>query len=211
VPVIGNVLAIAFGIVGIIKTAAPQVRGRGMAITGLILGVVAFPVAGVLFMMLSVTFPALSSAREQANRIKCSSNMRQLGQAMLMYANANKDEFPDKLEDLLTADPTLDRNAFICPDDDKAAPSATSVQTAAQEISSGKNCSYIYVGSGVGSSASPDTVLLYEPLALHHAHNPGMNVLFADGHVEFFASSSAKSILSQQSAGTRPIKASSGP
>jgi prepilin-type processing-associated H-X9-DG protein len=210
VPVIGNLLAIVFGIIGIVKTGTPQVRGRGMAITGLILGIVALPVVGLLFFMLGAMTPALSNAREAANRVKCTANMNQLGQAMLVYANANKGEFPDKLEDLLTSDPTIDRNVFICPDDDKTAPSG-SVQMAAQGIASGKNCSYIYVGSGVTASDPADTVLLYEPLSLHHQYQPGMNVLFADGHVAALNKSDGQAIVDQQAAGTRPIKSSAGP
>lgn len=212
VPVLGNLLAIIFGIVGITKTGTPQVRGRGMAIAGLILGVVAFPIVGLFYLMIGATMiPGLSNAREVANRVKCTSNMTQLGQAMLMYASANKGEFPDKLEDVLTSDPTLDRIVFVCPDDDKTPPSSASIQAAAQGIASGKNCSYIYVGSGVTQSDSADTVLMYEPLSLHHHYQPGMNVLFADGHVEYLSASAGQSILNQQAAGTRPIKASAGP
>ena len=37
-----NILAILFGIVGIIKTGNPSIGGRGMAIAGLILGIIFF-------------------------------------------------------------------------------------------------------------------------------------------------------------------------
>ncbi|HEY2589315.1 MAG TPA: DUF4190 domain-containing protein [Tepidisphaeraceae bacterium] len=214
-----GILAIVGGILGLKRTApasAAPAGGRGMAIAGLITGGFGLLISllfVVPFMMGATgTFlPAFANAREAANRVKCAANMRQLGTALVMYANNNNGAFPNKLEDVLTADPTLDRNVFVCPDDDKAPPSATNAQTAAHEIASGKNCSYLYVGEGVTTSASADTVLLYEPLGLHKKHNPGMNVLFADGHVEFVKEADAKPILDQQAAGTKPIKVTAGP
>jgi prepilin-type processing-associated H-X9-DG protein len=203
------------GILGLKRTANNRTGGRGLAIAGLITGGFG-ALLGILVIIpflagSSAFLPALANAREAANRVKCAGNMKQLYTAMVMYANNNNGAFPNKLEDVLTADPTLDRNAFICPDDDKAPPSASNAQTAAHEIASGKNSSYLYVGEGLTTSASADTVLLYEPLGLHKKHNPGMNVLFADGHVEFVKEADAKTILDQQAAGTKPIKVTVGP
>jgi len=45
-------------------------------------------------MMLSILLPSLNRARETANRVKCASNLRQTGQAMLLYAAENKGAFP---------------------------------------------------------------------------------------------------------------------
>src|SRR5258705_3628654 len=38
----------------------------------------------------SILLPALNQAKERANRVKCASNMRQVGQGMLLYANDHK-------------------------------------------------------------------------------------------------------------------------
>ena len=37
---------------------------------------------------------SIYKARETANRIKCASNLRQIGQAMLLYANENNNQYP---------------------------------------------------------------------------------------------------------------------
>jgi prepilin-type N-terminal cleavage/methylation domain-containing protein/prepilin-type processing-associated H-X9-DG protein len=51
-------------------------------------------VIGIIALLISILLPALSKAREQANKIKCSSNLRQLGQAMVMYTTANRGFLP---------------------------------------------------------------------------------------------------------------------
>ena len=203
-PVIGGITAIVLGIIGLTRTRDPRVGRKGMAIAGISIGGVSILATPVIFMLIAILLPALNRAREQANRVKCASNMRQLGQAMMMYANTNANHYPDKLEDLLQVDPSMSRTVFICPSDDKTPPSATSVQTAAHEISTGQNCSYVYVGNELTTAASPDTVLLYEPLSDHRQQ--GINVLFADGHVEWFPAASAKDIIAQEAAGKRPIR-----
>lgn len=206
-PPIGNILAIVFGIIGLNKTRDPRVGGKGLSIAGICLGCVSFVL--VIPMMIAILLPALNRAREQANRVKCASNMRQIGQVMAMYANANGEHFPDKLEDLLQYDPSLSRSVFVCPSDDKVPPSSASLQAAQQEIASGKNCSYVYLGGDLTAAVTPDTVLLYEPLTDHQGQ--GMNVMFGDFRVEWLARSEAQKILDQQAGGNRPIKYSPGP
>jgi prepilin-type N-terminal cleavage/methylation domain-containing protein/prepilin-type processing-associated H-X9-DG protein len=51
-------------------------------------------VIGIIALLISILMPALSRAREQANAVKCLSNVRQVGTAMYMYATDNKGAYP---------------------------------------------------------------------------------------------------------------------
>jgi prepilin-type N-terminal cleavage/methylation domain-containing protein/prepilin-type processing-associated H-X9-DG protein len=51
-------------------------------------------VIGIIALLISILLPSLNRARETANRVKCSSNLRQIGQAMILYANDNKGSYP---------------------------------------------------------------------------------------------------------------------
>lgn len=204
---LSSILAIVFGIIGLNKTRDPRVGGKALSIAGICLG--GFGCLMIVPMMIAILLPALNRAREQANRVKCAADMRMIGQEIAMYANSNAGNFPDKLEDLLQFDPSINHAIFVCPSADKTPPTTTSPQAAQQEIASGKNCSYIYLGSDLTTSATPDTVVLFEPLTDHGQE--GMNVMFADFHVEWLNKSEAQKILDQQAAGTRPIKYPNGP
>lgn len=50
-------------------------------------------VIGVITLLISLLLPVLNTARESANRIKCASNLRQIGQAVLQYLNDNHERF----------------------------------------------------------------------------------------------------------------------
>jgi prepilin-type N-terminal cleavage/methylation domain-containing protein/prepilin-type processing-associated H-X9-DG protein len=54
-------------------------------------------VIGIIALLISILLPSLNRARETANRVKCASNLRQIGQAMLLYQNDNKGAYPRTL------------------------------------------------------------------------------------------------------------------
>jgi len=160
-------------------SAARKRRRRIIKITIFsVLGVVVLPV-----MLLGVLSPSLCRSRESANRVKCASNERQIGQALLLYAESLGGRYPDRLEDaLLTQDITAE--VFCCPSsNDEKSPGATPQEQAAH-LSEAHHLSYVYLGKGMTTAAPAEAVLLYEITANHD--EDGGNVLFADGHIEWF-------------------------
>ena len=51
-------------------------------------------VIGIIAVLISVLLPALTAARAQADKVKCMSNMKQIGLAYLMYAQDNRGTLP---------------------------------------------------------------------------------------------------------------------
>jgi len=63
-------------------------------------------VIGIIALLISILLPSLNRARETANRVKCGSNMRQVGQAIMLYANENKGNYPRTRYDVATTSTT---------------------------------------------------------------------------------------------------------
>ncbi len=51
-------------------------------------------VIGIVALLISILLPALNKAREYAKRVNCASNLKQIGVAMIMYAQENRGWFP---------------------------------------------------------------------------------------------------------------------
>jgi prepilin-type N-terminal cleavage/methylation domain-containing protein/prepilin-type processing-associated H-X9-DG protein len=85
-------------------------------------------VIGIIALLISILLPSLNRAREQAKRVQCLSNLKQAGNAMLMYANQNKGrlpmhhgggnwlwDVPIQTRDILLGNGGLVRQTLYCP------------------------------------------------------------------------------------------------
>lgn len=64
-------------------------------------------VIGIIGVLIAILLPALTRAREASKQIKCSSNMRQVGAAIMMYVSENKGMLPIQTCDFnLSSGPT---------------------------------------------------------------------------------------------------------
>jgi prepilin-type N-terminal cleavage/methylation domain-containing protein len=51
-------------------------------------------VIGIIAILIAILLPVLNKVKEQANRVQCGSNLRQLGTCTLMYLDENKQFYP---------------------------------------------------------------------------------------------------------------------
>ena len=156
-------------------------------------------------MMLGILLPSLNRARETANRVKCASNMRQMGQAILLHSNENRGRYPDNLGILLNQD--LSAEVFVCPSGANALP-PDHAQMKREELMEwiNANADYVYVGRGLNTTAGADVVVLYEKVDAHDRQ--GMNILYGDGHVDFVMMPTAQQEIqkAQQRMQNRPAQ-----
>ena len=86
-------------------------RPRSLAVARAFTLVELLVVIGIIALLISILMPALRKAREQANGIACSSNVRQIMQAFLMFANDHKGRLPGSFTDF--NNPDTDKRAWL--------------------------------------------------------------------------------------------------
>jgi prepilin-type processing-associated H-X9-DG protein len=142
----------------------------------------------------SILLPSLNRAREQANRVKCASNMHMIGNGILLYANDHKGKYPADLGTLLKEE-DLPAQVFVCPTEAHATPPGPANPDAAAKWVN-ENSDYVYVGAGKTSAIGADVVVMYEKPDAHNRQ--GMNILFGDGHIEFVTLPDAMRMIQAQ-------------
>src|SRR5258705_3751964 len=63
-------------------------------------------VIAIIAVLIAILLPVVSAARERANRVKCASNLRQLGIALVLYASDAKGQYPRTVQHPLENTPS---------------------------------------------------------------------------------------------------------
>ena len=174
---ISSVLALVFGFLGLRKDKEGY-SGRGLAITGIILGVLGiFLCAGA--------YLSLEKIRGFAYQYVCAANMKAISTSILSYEKTNQ-HYPPDLAVLWKNTPILTGRIFVCP-------------------TSGHN-SYKYVYPGPDATTiGPNDVLLYENLADHNGDST--NIVFGDGHLKTCTFSEAMRLINSSAKHPAPTTA----
>ncbi len=171
-------------------------------ITWLVLGLLLFFVAISLYFT-----PGIGSPRERSNRIKCASNLRQIGQAILMYANDHAGAYPAAFSDLLDED--VKTEIFTCPATTATPSTGSTTQEFVESLQSPGHFSYVYTGASLNSKSPANAVLAYEPISNHpadpaHSLQTGANFLFADGSTQWLPAAQATAKIAALQKGINP-------
>jgi hypothetical protein len=179
------------------RPVGPANRRRAFVALAIAAGQIAFVLA-----ILLVVIPSFNRGHEHAIRIKCASNLRQIGQGIALYANDNAGQLPLRFDQLIS-DIDISLYVFICPscDDEKAAGPTT--QAIIQDFAQPGRCSYIYLGAGLNiKDLAPTFILAHEKMENHKKE--GIHILYADGSVTFHPANDARRILDALAAGQNP-------
>ena len=158
----------------------------------------------VLVGLVALLLPSMGRAREPANRIKCASNLRQVGQALQIYANDYGGMYPPSFDELLVYG-DLFPEAFVCPSSDDVTATGATTRAMLANLHRPGFCSYVYAFDGqtlAATTLTPKHVLAYEDLTNHDRR--GMNVLYGDGSVQWLDVPAAEHVIAELQAGHNP-------
>ena len=129
--------------------------------------------------------PGLSAAQIRAGKTASTSNLKQIGIAIMMYATDNNENLPPNFNALFKNNYLADSAVYISPADPVSRPKARG------ELR-GENTSYVYVGKGLKDGVNPDLPVAFEKVEIVNATG-SCCVLYADGHTGTVAMSAKKS------------------
>lgn len=147
------------------------------------------------FMLAGAVMPQLARARAATQQTFCGANLRSLYQAMFIHASNNAQKFPEDISVLVKAG-TVDIKSLLCPAMPVNQPLPDTADAAAVKTFLEKHGAYVYLGAGKTTSAERDYILAYEKLDNHRFE--GVNLLFADGSVQFVSVQKAAELLKKQ-------------
>lgn len=168
--------------------------------------IVAFGMA--VLVVIALLLPSFGRAREPANRVKCASNLRQIGHAVLLHAIDHPDQPTPDIFSLLNSE-HIAPSMLICP-------SSRAYQARGpeeQDTASMTVITYAWAGTASPQDLTADMVLAFD--LEHHqpkdgATGAGVNVLLGDGSVIFVDAATADALWNQFMAGVRPLRLPGG-
>ncbi len=180
-------------------------------------------VVAIIGILAAILLPALSKARESSRKTQCTSNLKQMGLGLIMYANENDEVFPtgtDPMTDLnlLYPDYIQERKVFRCPSDNLVTITLNAGIREATKFTK-VQCSYGYDSASHTMANDPGTAIASDRPTNSAANVPsadttddspnhggtvnaagtadvagaGQNVLYIDGHVEWVGTPTAGS------------------
>ena len=173
--------------------ATPSLRGRGMAVTGLSLGIASVVLMVGMAVPALILLPALEKAREIANQRVCAANLKQVGTALYTYGYDHTGDFPPQLG-LLVLEGSISASTLTCPSSDTLMPSVRAVDDAAEWADA--HVDYVYIWTRMGLGVEPSAVIAYERFGNHG--DDGINILFGDMHVDWYTYDRAEQLLTEQ-------------
>jgi type II secretory pathway pseudopilin PulG len=150
----------------------------------------------------TILIPSLPRSRGTSNRVKSAVNLRQIGQAILLYTNDYQGQYPDSFGTILLNE-DITSNVFVSPSRNESPAIGPTTQVIADQLAAGGHISYVYLGRGLSvASATPITIVAYE---IPVNSNAGANVLFGDGDVEFEDAGYMSKVISRAAVGQFPV------
>lgn len=109
IPFIGilfSLLAIIFGIIALVKISNNKqaYKGSGLAIGGLVLGVIGIIIIPIIAMLAAIAIPNFLRARVSANEVSAQATIHTIASAATLYS-AENGRYPQKDSDLAYANP----------------------------------------------------------------------------------------------------------
>jgi prepilin-type processing-associated H-X9-DG protein/prepilin-type N-terminal cleavage/methylation domain-containing protein len=172
-------------------------------------------VLGIIVLVIGIILPVVSTAREKSRKTVCQSNLRVIGQCLIMYANANNGRLPNgnppgewnnypgtnAVMVAFARDYVKAAGVFACPSDSDPPPEK--ISTADQTLPESARMSYEFFSVYWAPEYGPMLVKMQgqkqgrsmAPLAWDvdggeaksplKNHKGGGNVVFCDAHVEW--------------------------
>jgi hypothetical protein len=137
-------------------------------------------VCGIIALLASIVMPVANRYRERASRDPCASNLRQLGQALLLYEMDHKGFWPLRLEAAPLDVPPVVLTCIVA------------------------EKPFVFLrGGAVAGTLGENDVVAYEPAEYHDGR--GGCALFGDGHVMWLTPEELKAAIARPVSTTRAV------